>query len=318
MARQKRIHYIEAIYHVMLRGNYRQIIFTDDIERIYFYSLLQKMVENYGCKIHLFCLMSNHVHMVIEVKKIPLSKIMQTLLSHFSNYCNKKNNRVGHLFQGRYKAQLIQNEKYLLELCYYIHFNPLVANMVVDVDFYPWSSHLNYLGKNFIPWVTTEYINSILYPLVQASDGKNYQKFIKDKRQYLGDLTFCKFSAEGDLIINDSVNSKIRGQLTKDFTGLTIHQILTTVCRHLNVNLNDISPNNHHRNINLARSITAYFAHYFANYYIKDIADVFERNAESISRTMHHALRTHLQKPMMKILMADIEKDLSHINHHQP
>lgn len=314
MPRQKRIHYFEAIYHVMLRGNNRQTIFNDDIEKNHLYSLLQKMIENYGCKIHIFCLMTNHVHLVIEVKNIPLSKIMLAMLSNFSNYYNKKNNRIGHLFQGRYKAKLVQNEKYLLELCYYIHFNPVAARMVAEIDHYPWSSHSSYLEKNVISWVTTEYIQSILRKTVQESDETCYEQFISDKSRYLTGITFCEFNDDGELVIKDSVNSKIRCQLSKSFAGLSIHQISTIVCKHLFVKMNDISEDSHNRKINLVRSIIAYFAHYFANYSIAEISDIFDRHPESISRAMHRELRTHLQKPEMKILMADIENDLNKIN----
>ena len=113
----------------MMRGNYRQNIFSDDTERQKFLEYLGQANKQYDCKIHLFCLMTNHVHLVIQISKIPLSKIMQTLNSAFTGFVNRKHQKSGHLFQGRYLAKLVQDESYLKELCYYIHNNPVAANM---------------------------------------------------------------------------------------------------------------------------------------------------------------------------------------------
>ena len=110
MPRRTRTHYFEAMYHVMLRGNYRQIIFNDDNDRLYFYSLLKQVTEKFNCKIHLFCLMTNHIHLVIEINHVPLWKIIQSFASSYARYINKKNKQSGHLFQGRYKAKLIQDD----------------------------------------------------------------------------------------------------------------------------------------------------------------------------------------------------------------
>lgn len=90
MPRKKRSHYYEAFYHVMMRGNYRQDIFSADEDYLYFYGLMEKSVHQFNCKIHLFCLMTNHVHLLIEVENIPLWKIMQTVAGAFSKYNHKK------------------------------------------------------------------------------------------------------------------------------------------------------------------------------------------------------------------------------------
>ncbi len=136
---------------------------------------------------------------------------MQSLSSSFASFSNKKNNRTGHLFQGRYRAKLIQNEKYLLELCYYIHFNPLKAKMVADINEYLWSSHSIYSGNNIDSWITTEYVQNILHKLVPNFNGENcYTQFINDKTKYLEATHCCDFDEDGLLIIKDSVNDKIR------------------------------------------------------------------------------------------------------------
>jgi len=130
MSRRRRIHYPHACYHVMLRGNYRQAIFNRDEDYLLFYSLLEEATKKYNLNVHLFCLMTNHIHLLLEVDYIPLAKVMQYISSKFTAYSNKVNNRTGHLFQGRYNAIIVQSAPYFLELCQYIHNNPLKAKMV--------------------------------------------------------------------------------------------------------------------------------------------------------------------------------------------
>jgi REP element-mobilizing transposase RayT len=109
MARKPRLHYPGAFYHVILRGNFRQDTF---------------LVERYRYRIHAFCLMSNHVHLAIQVGVVPLSRIMQNFCFRYTRWLNQQQERVGHLFQGRYKAVLLDADSYLLELTRYIHLNP--------------------------------------------------------------------------------------------------------------------------------------------------------------------------------------------------
>jgi len=130
MARKPRLHYIGAVYHVMVRGNSGQNIFADDEDRYRFYLFLQEGVEKFGYRIHAFCLMNNHVHLAIQVGDKPLSRIMQTLCFRYTQWVNSRQKRVGHLFQGRYKAIVVDADAYLAELVRYIHLNPVRAKIV--------------------------------------------------------------------------------------------------------------------------------------------------------------------------------------------
>ncbi len=146
MARKPRLHYPGAVYHVMARGNGGQPVFTDDEDRYRFYLFLQEGVEKFGHRIHAFCLMKNHVHLAIQVREKPLSRIMQQLCFRYTQWVNVRQKRIGHLFQGRYKAILVDADSYLAELVRYIHLNPVRARMVKTPDRYPWSGHRAYLG----------------------------------------------------------------------------------------------------------------------------------------------------------------------------
>lgn len=130
MARKSRIHYPSAVYHVILRGNAGDPVFFEDKDRYRFYLILQYAVETFGCRIHAFCLMNNHIHLVIQVAEISLSRIMQNVSLRFTKWINYTQSRTGHLFQGRYKALLIDAETYLLELVRYVHLNPVRAGIV--------------------------------------------------------------------------------------------------------------------------------------------------------------------------------------------
>ena len=107
MARKARLHIPGGVYHVMVRGNGGQAIFFDDEDRCRFYLLLQEGTVRFGYRVHGFCLMDNHVHLALQVGKIPLAKSMQNVSFRFTRWINRRLGRVGHLFQGRYKAILV-------------------------------------------------------------------------------------------------------------------------------------------------------------------------------------------------------------------
>jgi REP element-mobilizing transposase RayT len=116
MARKPRLHVPAGFYHVILRGNGGQDIFFAKADRTKFLLLLQEISERFLCRLHAFCLMSNHIHLVIQVGETPLAKIIQNISFRYTRFINKRIKRVGHLFQGRYKALLVDADTYLLEL----------------------------------------------------------------------------------------------------------------------------------------------------------------------------------------------------------
>ena len=141
MARKKRIWYPGATYHVMSRGNRRTAIFTEPYDYLQFYKFLLEMKERFGFHIHAICLMTNHFHMAIETCHIELWKIMQKLLSIYASYYNHKYHYSGHLFEGRYEAKIIEDERYFLEVSRYIHLNPVKAQIVKHPADYEYSSY---------------------------------------------------------------------------------------------------------------------------------------------------------------------------------
>lgn len=141
MARKKRVWYPGATYHVMSRGNRRTAIFAEQADYLCFLQNVLKIKEKYSFKIHSLCLMTNHFHAEIETENDELWRIMQKMLSIYAEKYNQKYHYTGHLFEGRYVAQLIEDERYFLEVSRYIHLNPVKARMVREPLAYEYSSY---------------------------------------------------------------------------------------------------------------------------------------------------------------------------------
>jgi len=148
MARPLRIEFAGALYHVTARGNAREDIYADDRDRQQFLFLLQHAVDRFDWYCHAYCLMDNHYHLLIETNSPTLSKGMKFLNGTYTQYFNRQHQRVGHVFQGRFKAILVQKDSYLLELARYIALNPVRARMVRSVKDWPWSSYCATAGYN--------------------------------------------------------------------------------------------------------------------------------------------------------------------------
>jgi len=179
MARPLRIEFAGGLYHVTARGNALKDIYADDDDRIIFLQLLQTACIRYDWYCHAYCLMSNHYHLLIETGTPSLSKGMKYINGSYTQSYNRKHKRVGHIFQGRYKAILIEKESYLLELSRYIVLNPVRARMVRSAKDWKWSSYRATAGfTENEPCLTTDWILSCF------SDKKNlaeasYREFVQ-------------------------------------------------------------------------------------------------------------------------------------------
>lgn len=155
MARPLRVEFAGALYHVISRGNERKPIVRDDADREKRLDWLRRTVETYGWRLHAFVLMTNHEHLFVQTPEPNLSAGMQYLGGSYTSYFNRRHRRSGHLFQGRFRGHLIEEEGYFLEVSRYIHLNPVRAKMVQRPEEYPWSSCGGYLrSRQAVPWVT--------------------------------------------------------------------------------------------------------------------------------------------------------------------
>lgn len=156
MARKLRVEYEGAIYHVVIRGVDRRRLFDDEADRERLVGRLSAYAVEYGVRVYLYCLMTNHVHLLVETPQANLGRFMHRLQTAYTVYYNRRHGRAGHLFQGRYKAILVEGDEYLLKLSRYIHLNPVHVGMLKQAPVeerrkalrtYRWSSYRTYLGK---------------------------------------------------------------------------------------------------------------------------------------------------------------------------
>jgi putative transposase len=202
MSRPLRLEFAGALYHITSRGDRREDVFEDDADRTSFLSILNKTSDicNWAC--HSYCLMDNHYHLLIETPKANLSRGMRQLNGVYTQTFNRAHNRVGHVFQGRYKSILIEKHSYLLGLACYIVLNPMRANMVTVAADWPWSSYLSTAGQSKRPacldtdWLLANFAKN------KAEAIERYKQFIAQgkgqpllwsslrKQIYLGDQQF--------------------------------------------------------------------------------------------------------------------------------
>jgi putative transposase len=195
MARPLRIEFPGAIYHVTARGNARSAIFIDDDDRETFLVRLGEVVTHFAWLCHAYCLMNNHYHLLIETPEGNLSEGMRQLNGVYTQRFNRHHQRVGHIFQGRYKAILVERDRYLLELCRYVVLNPVRARVVKQIDRYPWSSYPATMDISACPgWLSTDWL------LGQFA-----------KRRSLAQQRHAEFVAQG--IKRPSPWSAVRGQV---------------------------------------------------------------------------------------------------------
>lgn len=161
MARPLRLEFPGAIYHLTSRGDRREPIYEDDNDRLQWLDVLSRACERYNWRVYAYCLMDNHYHVLLETADGNLSKGMRHLNGVYTQYFNRQHNRVGHVFQGRYKAILVEKESYLLELSRYVVLNPIRARMIKDMNQWKWSSYQATSGKAQVPdWLETDWLLS--------------------------------------------------------------------------------------------------------------------------------------------------------------
>lgn len=190
MARPIRLEVENGCYHVVARGNERQNIFRSDEDRILFLKTCEQMVERFGVVLHAYCLMPNHYHLAVSTPRANLSQSIGWLQTTYTIRFNRKYHRSGHLYQGRFKAHLVEADEYAQVLVPYIHLNPvrpkekkaeIAPERIQEFERYPWSSHWEYTGRRNQVWINLDWLSYWGRHLKEARKG--YQREV---RQYFG------------------------------------------------------------------------------------------------------------------------------------
>lgn len=195
-----------GIYHIMLRGINRQTIFEDDEDRLKLIEVLGKYKEISQCRIFAYCLMDNHVHILLQEIKEPSSMIIQRVSSSYVIWYNGKHERCGHLFQERFKSEAVESDSYFLTVLRYIHQNPIKAKIVDDVADYKWGSYSEYMGKGQI--VDKEYV----LKMFSEKPDQALKEFVIFSREANGD-TCLEIPEIKVNVSDDNVRQMVKYQL---------------------------------------------------------------------------------------------------------
>ena len=311
MARKPRLHYIGALYHVMVRGNGGQNIFTDDKDRYRFYLFLQEGVEKFGHRIHAFCLMNNHVHLAIQVGDKPLSRIMQNLCFRYTQWVNSRQKRVGHLFQGRYKAIVVDADAYLVEMVRYIHLNPVRAKLVKIPEAYPWSGHRAYMGHEELPWLTTEWVLSQFAQRLKTARTK-YDKFVQYGRDEGHRQEFHRGTSEGRILGDDTFIERVYSESEDgEKKSVTLDEIIESVGKVYGLTEEEMVSGGKCRNPSEARGMIAYLVREVSGMSLTDLGRRMKRDVSSLSLAADKIIRCSKENGEMRKRKKIFEKKLS-------
>jgi REP element-mobilizing transposase RayT len=181
MARPLRIEFPDAIYHVTSRGDRREPIFVDDADRSSLLAIVAKGLDRFNAQVLAYCLMGNHYHFVLRTSEPNLSRLMRHINGVYTQAFNRRHAQVGHLFQGRFKAILVDRDAYLLAVCRYVELNPVRAGMVTEPSAWPWSSYRAHAGLSRAPaWLDT----ATVYGCLLGADARGAMDFRRGADRY--------------------------------------------------------------------------------------------------------------------------------------
>ncbi len=284
MGRSLRIEYPGAFYHITSRGNERKDIFKSQRDREKFLTYLQTATQRYGAVVHTYCLMSNHYHLLLETPDGNLAQIMRHINGAYTNYYNTKRKRAGHLFQGRYKAILIEADEYAAELSRYIHLNPVRAKMAEKPESYQWSSFRAYIGESKVPeWLKTDFILGYFGNNGKAV-GKKYHIFVHEllgeasefsidcskASSILGSPEFMT-AIEENFLLNQEPDRNLP-ELRKLSRRLSLEAIIAEACGYFG------------ENEQLATKVGIYISQKYSGARLKEIGELFGVGESAVSQ----------------------------------
>jgi len=248
MARQLRIEYEGAFYHVTSRGNQKGKIFWEDGDRKMFREIIKRTKERYRYFLHGYVMMNNHYHLLIETPHANLKQIMQNINTSYTVYINRTKKKFGHLFQGRYKSYIVDKESYLVELSRYIHLNPVRAGIVNKPEDYIWSSYRDYLHRGEEDSITNMDDTLFLFSKRRNVAVKKYKEFISAGitgnsplenavGSILGDEAFTERAASHIKVYHDKSEIPDIKRIRK---RLEIKDIVKRIADHYDINPEDI------------------------------------------------------------------------------
>jgi REP element-mobilizing transposase RayT len=303
MTRPLRINFEGALYHVTARGNNKETIFLDERDYKKYFHFLERYKMRFDFRLHAYALMPNHVHLLLETGKDPVSKIMQAIHTSYTMYFNTRHGRVGHVFQGRFKSLLCDRDAYLLELVRYIHLNPVRAGLAKNLKDYPWSSHKEYLGTKQL--VDTEMVLEMLGGI------SAYKDFVRGGLKNIDSLTFPEIKDQifiGDLLFIETARAQSAPikSFAKQPSKTRPEQIISEVAHFFNLSPKEILGERKTREISLARNAAIYFIRVYCKAGLEEVARLFSFGTPTICHSVAR-IEKKMEDPVFKKLMITLE-----------
>ncbi len=270
----------------MGRGNARAAIFIDDEDRREFLRMLAEGVDRFGHSIHAYCLMGNHFHLAVRTGDVPLSKIMQNLLFRYTRYANRRYGRVGHLFQGRFKSILVDEQSYLLELVRYIHLNPVRANLVERPDQWIWSSHRAYLGRAKDGFLEAAWVLGVLGGRLPTA-RRRYATFVREGMEEGRRSEFHRGGEQPGVLGDAELLERVHLQRVKPVrVAPSLDRVIEVVCSAEETSEEALRRPGQERGRARARALVALLAQEEKAETTTDVAARFGRDVTTLSRSV--------------------------------
>jgi putative transposase len=263
-----------------------QEIFFSEADRHHFYFLLGEGRKRYNHRIHAFCQMTNHVHLAIQVGETPLSQIMQNVSFRYTRHINSPQKRVGHLFQGRYKAILIDKDNYLLELVRYIHCNPVRAKICENpADYqYQWSSHNAYLGIQKYPLLITKGIFS-RFDRNKSIAKRLYTAFVQARMDEGYRKEFHSGVFESRILGNDRFSDEVLALADEQRRYRWLYdQLIASVCLIYGIDNNTLLEPGKRQPAAEARAVAALLVQENNHTALTDLGKIFSRDLSALCK----------------------------------
>jgi REP element-mobilizing transposase RayT len=283
MSRPPRLEFSGAVYHVIARGNEQRDVFRDDSDRETYLRRLVHYRDRFRFRLYAYCLMTNHVHLALETGPVPLSRVVLALHGSYAQAFNQRHQRVGHLFQGRYKALLVQKTSYLLALVRYIHENPVKAGIVSEPRLYRWSSDRFYRGESAPDWLDARG----LLELLGADPGRaarRYREFMGSERseEYQDLKVFANF-VKGDEAFARTALKRTEPASRRRWS---VEQIGRAVARRASLGIEEMRGHAFSPGRARARAIAGYVARKHGGIPLTRVAEFFHRDGTTLVRDL--------------------------------
>jgi len=239
MPRRLRIHLPGGFYHVTLRGNHQERIFFAEDDRLLLNTIVARSLERHAARLHAYCWMSNHLHLLVQVSDEPLSSPMRQIASEFARAMHLKMDRTGHLFERRHHAILVDTDAYLLELVRYIHLNPVRARIVARADDYPWSSHHTYMGRRTEPWVSTSFVMNMFSPDMKRA-REAYLAFLDCEPAVDLDNALAAVQDKVGILGSDAFIARVREAQDQGRHRRSLDELIAQACKRFEVDRSDL------------------------------------------------------------------------------